>query len=150
MYGKKLYDTNEELWTKLMETQLTSESYADVMGLTNKNTMFFLDLVKKNTSNLLQFSNIPSRDDLANTTKQVIAVEEKLDDLVFHLDDVTNNLKQNLSNEIANLSNELQTIVGSLKELLEKKDEKQKSRVLTEEQKSKRTQTSKKANEESP
>lgn len=107
---KKMYQINEELWSRTWEHILTSESFADLLGITNKQAMFFLRLINENSTRMLSMGHLPSREDLANVSKQIIATEEKVDDVVFKLEDLSDLLTNNLMSEVEQLKEQFNEI----------------------------------------
>lgn len=103
---KQLYEMNEEQWTKVWDQILTSEAYANVMGITGTQLIFLKELMKRNSEQILGAANVPTKDDLAGVAKQVVATEEKLDDLVFKVEDLSDVILQ-MSKQIADMQSTL-------------------------------------------
>lgn len=120
---KKMYDKNEEPWTKMWDQVLKTEDYANFQGLFERQMMVVQESMKKNATDALNVAQIPSKDDLANVAKQIIATEEKVDDVIFRMDDLTDMINHALVGEINGLKKQvvdLQKTIDIMKDFLMK------------------------------
>jgi len=100
---KEMYDKNEEQTSKMWDRVLKTEAYANFQGISERQIMVVQESLKKNATNALNVAQVPSKDDLANVAKQIIATEEKVDDVIFRMDDLTDIINHNLLTEITDL-----------------------------------------------
>lgn len=115
---KQVYDTNEKQLTQLWEQVLTSEPYANWFGVSQRQNSLLQDWLKRVSAGMLNSSNLPSREDLANLANQVISTEEKVDELTFRFDDLRDQLSVNLAGEISSLRAQVSEVQYSLNLLI--------------------------------
>jgi len=100
---KEMYDKNEEQTSKMWDRVLKTEAYANFQGMSERQIMVVQESMKKNATNALNVAQVPTKDDLANVAKQIIATEEKVDDVIFRMDDLTDIINHDLLTELTDL-----------------------------------------------
>jgi hypothetical protein len=85
---RQLYETNERVWSSALEQAMSSAEFGESSGRMLETMLAAQKSVRDNMRTYLETMNVPTREDIARLGELVVALEEKVDQVVDRLDGV--------------------------------------------------------------
>ena len=85
---RQLYETNERVWSSALEQAMSSAEFGKSSGRLLETMLAAQKSVRDNMRTYLETMNVPTREDIARLGELVVALEEKVDQVVDRLDGV--------------------------------------------------------------
>jgi hypothetical protein len=85
---RQLYETNERVWSSALEQAMSSAEFGESSGKLLETMLAAQKSVRDNMRTYLETMNVPTREDIARLGELVVALEEKVDQVVDRLDGV--------------------------------------------------------------
>jgi polyhydroxyalkanoic acid synthase PhaR subunit len=85
---RQLYDTNERAWTAALEQAMSRPEFGEASGKLLETMLAAQKSVRDNMRTYLETMNVPTREDIARLGELVVALEEKVDQVVDRLDGI--------------------------------------------------------------
>ena len=92
-FWRDIYSKNEATWGKMLEQNMGTEAFAQMIGQTLDAYVSFQQALRESMNRYLETMNLPSRDDFGRLGAQLVALEAKIDALDEKLDDLGDRLK---------------------------------------------------------
>jgi len=83
---RQLYDANERSWSAALEQAMGTPEFGESSGKLLETMLAAQKSVRDNMRTYLETMNVPTREDIARLGELVIALEEKIDQVVDRLD----------------------------------------------------------------
>jgi hypothetical protein len=85
---RQLYETNERVWSSALEQAMSSAEFGESSGKLLETMLAAQKSVRDNMRTYLETMNVPTREDIARLGELVVALEEKVDQVVDRFDGV--------------------------------------------------------------
>ena len=111
-------------YSKLFDEKVTNEFPAEGIGQLMEMNLQFKKMLNETTERYYEFVNLPSRNDLAHISSQIVNIDAKVDDLEEFIQESKDNQRDsvelqremtNIKKEMKNLDNKLNQIITLLK-----------------------------------
>jgi BMFP domain-containing protein YqiC len=83
---RQLYESNERVWSSALEQAMSSAEFGESSGKLLETMLAAQKSVRDNMRTYLESMNVPTREDIARLGELVVALEEKVDQVVDRLD----------------------------------------------------------------
>ena len=91
-FWRDIYSQNETTWGKMLEQNMGTEAFAQMIGQTLDAYVSFQQALRESMNRYLETMNLPSRDDFGRIGAQIVALETKIDAVDEKLEDLQDRL----------------------------------------------------------
>ncbi len=125
-FWRDIYSQNEATWGKLLEQNMGTEAFAQMIGQTLDAYVSFQKALRDSMNRYLETMNLPSRDDFGRVGAQIVALEAKIDAVDEKLEDLQDRLaaRDRLLEELVKRLEEQDDKLDSLSDGLRVRDRK--------------------------
>ncbi|TDL74676.1 hypothetical protein E2R56_10960 [Rhodococcus qingshengii] len=118
-----LYDMWKNYYLKysnLLDDQVTKEFPTQAISQILEMNLQFKKMLNETTERYYEFANLPSRNDLAHVSSQIVNIDAKVDDLEEVIQESKDNQKDpvELQREITNLKKDMKSLDTKLNQIL--------------------------------
>ncbi|MGG0239228.1 polyhydroxyalkanoic acid synthase subunit PhaR [Bacillus rhizoplanae] len=107
-------------YSKFWDEQVTKEFPAQGIGQMLEMNLQFKKMMNETTERYYEFVNLPSRDDLAHISSQIVNIDAKVDDLEEFVQETKDNQGDSveLKREMANLKKDMKSLDTKLNQII--------------------------------
>jgi len=120
---KNLYDMWKNYYSKysnLLDDQVTKEFPTQAISQILEMNLQFKKMLNETTERYYEFANLPSKNDLAHVSSQIVNIDAKVDDLEEFMQESKDNQRDavELQREITNLKKDMKSFDTKLNQIL--------------------------------
>lgn len=107
-------------YSNLLDDQVTKEFPTQAISQILEMNLQFKKMLNETTERYYEFANLPSRNDLAHVSSQIVNIDAKVDDLEEVIQESKDNQKDpvELQREITNLKKDMKSLDTKLNQIL--------------------------------
>ena len=94
-------EKNEEIYSKFLQQLVSTTAFAQTLGRSASATARYREMVKQTAKIYLETADMPSREDVTRLAAQLVALDEKVDNLSDNISDSSDQVPQ-LVNKVVN------------------------------------------------
>ncbi|WHX98481.1 hypothetical protein [Neobacillus sp. DY30] len=107
-------------YSNLLDDQVTKEFPTQAISQILEMNLHFKKMLNETTERYYEFANLPSKNDLAHVSSQIVNIDAKVDDLEGFLQESKDNQREavELQREITNLKKDMKSLDAKLNQIL--------------------------------
>lgn len=115
------YKNVQNYWGPSINEKIGTEEFSEWMGKVLEGNLLFKQMTDKNTKQLFEQMNLPSREELSNLSSLIINLEEKIDDMEEQLEESLErqSASEAIKKDMVSLKKEVKEIGSKMDEVLQ-------------------------------
>jgi polyhydroxyalkanoic acid synthase PhaR subunit len=114
---KSVMDRNEQMWSSFMRQITATPEFAQSLGRGASTQAAYRTMIKKTAKAYLEAADMPTREDVSQLAKQIVALDAKVDDMGEQVEDNAadaSNLNERILTSLENLAKRMEQLEARL------------------------------------